>query len=168
MMEQHHETDFTEQGLGTPVPVGSEVPEQASPDRHPASAQQPTQEVISQASGLVNATGSTSTPRKKILCKVTTSPPEVWGGTPTRVSIGSLEGRGREPLTPSNVSYVDLTWDEDSKRSKSVKRPRTDEDSPQVERVAVVGSSVAKQEKILSLFRKLDKNIKKPKEGGGK
>ena len=84
------------------------------------------------------------------------------------VSIGSLDGRSREPLTLSNVSYVDLTWDEDTKRSKSVKRPQTEKDSPQVERVAVVGSSVAKQEKILSLFRKLDKNIKKPKEGGGK
>ena len=87
-------------------------------------------------------------------------PLHMYGMGHQPVSIGSLDGRSREPLTLSNVSYVDLTWDEHTKRSKSVKRPKTEKDSPQVERVAVGGSSAAKQEKILSLFKRLDKNIK--------
>lgn len=104
-----------------------------------------------------SATGVTSTPSKRSskLSRLTISPPDVWSGTPTKLSRGSLG-------TPTgNITYLDVTWDENTQRIKATKRPRTEEESPIVRKHStIIGVSAAKEETFLSLMNKLSKSIK--------
>ncbi|KAJ3661601.1 hypothetical protein Zmor_005991 [Zophobas morio] len=109
------------------------------------------------------ATGDVKTPKRSRCEKLSrsTSSPLDWGnGTPGKYLENGVERPSGLSLTPRNVSYVDLTWDEEARRSKSAKRPREDDYSPKVEAMVVLTPGTSMQEKLCSLIKKLNKGIK--------
>lgn len=66
--------------------------------------------------------------------------------------------------SPANVSCLDLTWDDESRASRSTKRPRTENSSsPTVNVQMVTGKTTTAPQKVCSLIRKLDKTVDKLK-----